>query len=192
VHRRRRRREYRYGAPGGAVRGLGDVKERTLALGSRDSGHAAILPVHFLEHEGLVEGKDYRTLRFDSDVGKHGDTGRSEVEVVRAILDGRADAGAIGSPFWKTVREERLVPEGALTEIWTSPPYNHCMFTARPDFEPELEQRFAEALSRMSFDNPRHRAVLEAEGLRRWVEPELDGYHSLREASWKQGFFKRN
>jgi len=56
----------------------------------------------------------------------------------------------------------------------------------------ELEQRFAEALSRMSFDNPRHREVLEAEGLRRWVEPELDGYHSLREASWKQGFFKRN
>ena len=25
---------------------------------------------------------------------------RSEVEVVRAVLDGRADAGAIGSPFW--------------------------------------------------------------------------------------------
>ena len=84
------------------------------------------------------------------------------------------------------------MPEGALTEIWTSPPYNHCMFTARPDFEPELEQRFAEALSRMSFDNPRHREVLEAEGLRRWVEPELGGYISLREASWKQGFFRRN
>ena len=44
----------------------------------------------------------------------------------------------------------------------------------------------------MSYDNPSHRVVLEAEGLRRWVEPELDGYHSLREASWKQGFFKRN
>ena len=85
---------------GGAVGGLADLRQRTLALGSRDSGHAAILPVHFLEREGLVEGRDYRTRRFDSDVGKHGDTGRSEVEVVRAVLDGRADAGAIGSPFW--------------------------------------------------------------------------------------------
>jgi ABC-type phosphate/phosphonate transport system substrate-binding protein len=177
---------------GGAVGGLADLRQRTLALGSRDSGHAAILPVHFLEREGLVEGRDYRTLRFDTDVGKHGDTGRSEVEVVRAVPDGRADAGAIGSPFWKTVREERLVPEGALTEIWSSPPYNHCMFTARPDFEPELERRFAEALSRMSYDNPSHRVVLEAEGLRRWVAPELGGYHSLREASERQGFFKRN
>ena len=121
---------------GGPVSGLADLKDRTLALGSRDSGHAAILPVHFLEREGLVEGQDYRTLRFNSDIGKHGDTGASEVEVVRAVLDGRADAGAIGSPFWKTVRAERLVPEGALTEIWTSPPYNHCMFTARPDLDP--------------------------------------------------------
>ena len=90
----------------------------------------------FWSAKGLVEGRDYRALRFNSDVGKHGDTGASEVEVVRAVLDGRADAGAIGSPFWKTVRAERLVPEGALTEIWTSPPYNHCMFTSRPDLDP--------------------------------------------------------
>ena len=177
-------------ATGGSLATLADLKGRTLALGSRDSGHAAILPVYFLEKEGLQEGKDYRALRFDSDLGKHGDTGTSEVEVVRAVLDGRANAGAIGSPFWKTVQVERLVPQGALTEIWSSPPYNHCMFTTRPDLDPTLQQRFAEALSAMSYDNPKHRDVLEAEGLQRWVEPHLDGYESLREASARQGFFK--
>ena len=31
---------------GGPVTKLADLKRRTLALGSRDSGHAAILPVH--------------------------------------------------------------------------------------------------------------------------------------------------
>ena len=73
---------------GGPVTGLADLKGRKLALGSRDSGHAAILPVYFLEREGMVEGKDYQSLRFNSDVGKHGDTGASESEVVRALLDG--------------------------------------------------------------------------------------------------------
>jgi phosphonate transport system substrate-binding protein len=175
---------------GGPVSGIGDLANRTLALGSRDSGHAAILPVHFLEREGLIEARDYRTLRFNSDVGKHGDTGTSEAEVLRAVLDGRADAGAIGSPFWKTVRDERLVPEGALVDIWTSQPYNHCMFTARPDLDLSLERRFADALYGMSYDNPSHRAVLNAEGLRRWVAPHLDGYDALREASARQGFFK--
>src|SRR5204862_7927274 len=109
---------------------------------------------HFLEQQDLREGVDYQTLRFNTDLGKHGDTGSSEVEVVRAVLDGRADAGAIGSPFWNTVRNQQLVPEGGLREIWSSPAYSHCMFTARPDLELELERRFAAALSAMTYDNP--------------------------------------
>ncbi len=176
---------------GGPVATVADLKDRTLAIGSRDSGHAAILPVYFLEQQGMREGSDYRTLRFDSDVGKHGDTGTSEVEVVRAVLDGRADAGAIGSPFWNTVRSEHLVPEGGLREIWSSPPYNHCMFTARPDLDLEQERRFVEALSAMSYDNPKHRAILDAEGLQRWLPPHLDGYAALRQAADQQGFFTR-
>jgi len=176
---------------GGKISVLADLKNRTLALGSRDSGHAAILPVHFLEQQGMREGRDYRTLRFDSDVGKHGDTGTSEVEVVRAVLDGRADAGAIGSPFWNTVRSERLVPEGALSEVWSSPAYNHCMFTARPDLDLDMERRFADALSAMSYDNPVHRAILDEEGLQRWLPPHLDGYDALRQGATQQGFFKQ-
>lgn len=176
---------------GGPISRLADLKDRTLALGSRDSGHAAILPVHFLEQQGLREGREYRTLRFDSDVGKHGDTGTSEVEVVRAVLDGRADAGAIGNRFWNTVRNERLAPEGALTEIWSSPAYNHCMFTARPALNLEQEHQFAEALLAMNYDNPVHRAILDAEGLQRWLTPHLDGYAALREAAAQQGFFRQ-
>ena len=179
-------------ASGGPITTLADLRNRTLALGSRDSGHAAILPVYFLEQQGMREGSDYRTLRFNTDLGKHGDTGASEVEVVRAVLDGRADAGAIGSPFWDTVRQERLVPEGALREIWSSPPYNHCMFTARPDLDPEQAHRFVEALSAMSYDNPDHRLILDDEGLKRWLPPHVDGYDALRQAAAEQGFFKSN
>ena len=176
---------------GGPISSIADLKDRTLALGSRDSGHAAILPVHFLEQQGMREGKHYRSLRFDNDVGKHGDTGTSEVEVVRAVLDGRADAGAIGSPFWNTVRSERLVPEGALREIWSSSPYNHCMFTASPHLDLDQQHRFAEALSAMSYDNPDHREILDAEGLQRWLPPHLDGYSALREAAEQQGFLRQ-
>lgn len=176
---------------GGAVTSIADLRGRRLALGSRDSGHAAILPVHFLAEQGLREGVDYETLRFNTDLGKHGDTGTSEVDVLRAVLDGRADAGAIGSPFWTAARDGKLVPAGAVTEVWSSPPYSHCMFTARPGLDPERARRFADALAAMSFENPDHRPVLEAEGLTKWVPADVGGYDSLRNACAHQGLFLR-
>jgi ABC-type phosphate/phosphonate transport system substrate-binding protein len=177
---------------GGAVSSLGDLKGRTLALGSRDSGHAAILPVHFLRQQGLEEGRDYRSLRFNTDVGKHGDTGTSELDVLRAVLDGRADAGAVGSPFWSNLQSQRLVPAGSVTDVWTSPPYSHCMFTARVGLEPDLRERFIQALLAMSFDNPAHRPILEAEGLKQWVGARVDGYASLQQACAEQRLFARS
>jgi ABC-type phosphate/phosphonate transport system substrate-binding protein len=176
---------------GGRVRSIGDLRGRVLALGSRDSGHAAILPLHFLGRQGLVEDRDFRALRFNTDVGKHGDTGTSEVNVLRAVLDGRADAGAVGSPFWSGVQSQSIAPLGALEILWTSPPYSHCMFTARVDLEPELEEPFTEALLRMSIDNPTHRPILEAEGLRRWMRADVGGYESLEQACREQGLFRR-
>lgn len=171
---------------GGPVSTLVDVRGRTLALGSRDSAHAAILPVYFLGKEGLTSDLDYKTLRFDSDVGKHGDTGTSEVDVLRAVMDGRADAGAVGSPFLERVQRDNLVPKGTIREVWQSQPFTHCVFTGRVGLGPEVIEPFANSLFQMSFENERHRPILEMEGLRRWLKPE-DGYDSLRDAAAKLG-----
>src|SRR5207253_6410081 len=109
----------------GAVPSLPSLRGKTLALGSRDSGHAHVLPVYFLRREGLWAERDYRPLRFDLDVGKHGDTGASEVEVLKAVLDGRADAGAVGEPFWGRALATGQVPRGGAEAVWTSPPFHH-------------------------------------------------------------------
>jgi len=42
---------------GGPVATLADLKNRTLALGSRDSGHAAILPVYFCSARDWLMGR---------------------------------------------------------------------------------------------------------------------------------------
>ena len=76
------------------VGSLADLRGKRLALGSADSGQAAILPVHFLQRAGIDPERDCTLLRFDLDVGKHGDTGTSELEVLRALFEGKADAGA--------------------------------------------------------------------------------------------------
>ena len=173
---------------GASVRTVSDVRGKVVALGSRDSGHATILPVHFLVQLGLREEVDYRSLRMDTDVGKHGDTGTSEQSVLASVLDGRADAGAVSNRFWDSVVAQGLVDPRAVAPIWASVPFSHCMFTARPELDPAVAEQFWECLERMDERNPGHAEILAAEGLHRWLPPTSEGYDDLRLAAAAQGF----
>src|SRR6185503_9333709 len=55
------------------IRALADLPGKTLAVGSRDSTQARILPLHFLKEAGADLSRT-RVLPFDTDFGKHGDT----------------------------------------------------------------------------------------------------------------------
>jgi phosphonate transport system substrate-binding protein len=169
---------------GSGLIGPRSLRGLRLALGSRDSPQAAILPLHFLDREGVPQ-EDLDVLRFDSDVGKHGDTGRSELDAIRAVLDDRADAAAIGISTWEAIGRDDLAP-GALEAMWTSPPYCHCNFTALGTLDGERAGAWVSRLLDMDWNDPRHRPILELEGLRRWVRPELDGYRPLFEAVEEQ------
>lgn len=174
---------------GSALQGLESLKGRRLALGSQDSAQAAILPVHYLGQAGLDADK-VTLLRINSDVGKHGDTGRSELDALRAVLEDRADAAAIGIHTWQAIGRDELMP-GAFEAFWESPTYSHCNFTALPRVSQERTDPWVEHLLAMDWDNPEHRPILEMEGLRRWVPPRLDGYRSLFDAVRAQGIGDR-
>ena len=164
---------------GEGPRDLADLAGRRLALGSRDSAQAAILPLYFLEQAG-VRPEEVELLRFDSDVGKHGDTGRSELEAMRAVRAGRADAAPVGISTWQAVDRD------GLEEFWTSPGYCHCNFTALDSLDAGKAEAWVRHLLRMDWEDPRHRPILELEGLRRWVRPELEGYRPLFQAVERQ------
>ncbi len=177
---------------GSPLSSLGELRGKTVAFGSRDSAQAAILPRHWLEAQGgLVADKDYRPLRFDIDVGKHGDTGTSELNVLHAVASGEADAGALCDATWVRVVAEGLADASACRLLWTSPPFNHCMFVALPGLPAEKGMAFRDALFSMDFNRPEHRRAMELEGLRRWLPPHLDGYGDLRMAMERQGYFER-
>jgi ABC-type phosphate/phosphonate transport system substrate-binding protein len=157
---------------------LADLEGKTLAVGSRDSTQARILPLHFLAQEG-VPLERVRILPFDTDLGKHGDTGTSELDVLAALADGRAQAGTVGDLVWVGEQAQGRVDPARLAVLWTTPPFDHCMFDALASFPEAKAQAFWGVLDRMSFEDPRHRRLLELEGLRRWMPPREEGYSSL-------------
>jgi phosphonate transport system substrate-binding protein len=163
------------------IKSIQDLAGRTLAVGSRDSTQARILPLQFLRKAGLDPGK-VKLLAFDTDVGKHGDTGTSELEVLRALHDGRADAGALGDLIWVNEQAAGRVDAAKVEVLWTTPPFDHCMFDAVPGASKEKLDRFQKGLFSMKWENPKHRRVLELEGLKMWMPPREEGYASLHEA----------
>jgi phosphonate transport system substrate-binding protein len=155
--------------------GLASLRGKRVALGSRDSGQARILPLKFLADEGLTES-DVSLVLFDSDVGKHGDTGRSELDAMRAVLDDEADVAALGITTWQQLQQAGDI---GLSEVWVSGEYSHCNFTALDALDAERSAAWVASLMAMDWDNPAHRPILEMEGLRAWVPPVMEGYDSL-------------
>jgi ABC-type phosphate/phosphonate transport system substrate-binding protein len=160
------------------LRRLADLQNATVAVGSRDSVQARILPLYHLQKEGLDLAR-LKLLKFDTDLGKHGDTGTSELDVLAALHDGRAQAGTVGDLVWVTEQSAGRIDSGKVEVLWTTPEFNHCMFDALPTLSPEKVEGFQRALFGMRWDNPAHRRLLELEGLREWVAPREEGYRDL-------------
>ena len=165
-----------------------DIRGRTARAGQRRLGaggdHAAPLP----DPTGAgVRATTSTLLRFNTDVGKHGDTGRSEREALAAVLDGRADVAAVGAASWDVFVRTGEVPPGELAPFWTSPPYSHCNFTAMTVAGRRGRGRMGRAPPHDDVDDPEHRRILELEGLHEWLGPNLDGYADVFAAVEEQG-----
>jgi ABC-type phosphate/phosphonate transport system substrate-binding protein len=168
------------------IRGPRDLGGKTLAVGSRDSTQARILPLYFLEEEGAPLDS-CRILVFDTDLGKHGDTGTSELDVLAALHEGRAQAGTVGDLVWAAEQAAGRVDPARLEAVWSTPPFDHCMFDALPTLHPEAGAAFWQTLFAMSWEVAAHRRILELEGLRKWMPPREEGYESLRAALNRSG-----
>jgi ABC-type phosphate/phosphonate transport system substrate-binding protein len=171
---------------GRGLKGLDSLRGTRVALGSRDSAQARILPIHFLARAG-IGSEDVDLVLFDSDVGKHGDTGRSDLDALRAVADDDADVAAVGSNTWQSLGAAGDAAVADFEVVWASEDYCHCNFTALPTLGPDRAEPWVEHLLAMDWGDPAHRRILELEGLREWRRPQLEGYASLIEAMDAQG-----
>ena len=172
------------------VRSPADLRRKRVALGSADSAQAAIMPLQYLHQAGLDPRRDCTLVRFDLDVGKHGDTGTSELEVLRALSENRADAGFLGHATWHIQVGKGAIDQAMIQCVWRSQGYCHCNFTVLADFPEDLGRRWTESLLAMRFEDPCWRPLMEMEGLRRWIAVStetLEGYRVLLEAIEQQG-----
>ncbi len=176
-----------------------------------DSAQAAIMGLYYLNKEKanleIIEFnspdecgrgkrdklKNISLIRHNSDVGKYGDTGRSEFDILEGIKKGELDAGSIGSSTWIRILEEGSYPE--IESFWSSPSYCHCNFSVLVSLENSLANRFCEMLLSQNDkkNDPIINKMMKMEGLNKWVKVssnELNGYNEIYKAMEMQNLLE--
>jgi ABC-type phosphate/phosphonate transport system substrate-binding protein len=173
----------------GPVRTIADLRGRTIAFGACDSPQATLIPKEHLRLQGLAED-DYQTRHFDLGVGMHGDHIGGELEAFRCLQRDEAAASCLIDLNWKSWTADGTIDPTRFRIISTTGNYDHCVFTVKSDFPAERQKCFLEALMAMDYANPKHREMMDLEGLKRWEPGRISGFQLLTAACIRQNFFE--
>ncbi len=170
-------------------RTVADLRGLTVATGARDSPQATLLPLHHLAQAGLVAQRDFRVKRHDVLVGKHGDHVGGELEALRELLAGTADAAAVLDLNWALWSADGTTDPARVRVLTTTAPFDHCNFTAAAALDPARAEQWTRVLLSMDYADPEHREMMDLEGLKAWLPGRTSGYAALEAATVEQDFF---
>ncbi len=174
---------------GGPVRTLADLKGKVVGFGAYDSPQATMIPMTHLEEHGLHTGRDYDACRFDVLVGLHGDHIGGELDAFRALERGEVHASAMLDLNWERWSADGTIDPKVYGILATTPRFDHCVFTVRQDFPADREKQIVELLLSMSYEDPRHREMMDMEGLRAWLPGRTTGFGPLSQAVHRLDYF---
>src|SRR5712692_1743270 len=158
-----------------------DLKGKRVALGSRGSMQAGLLPYYFLQQLGLQPSHDLAVCSFYDE--RQGNARSDERDVVERVGRKEYDAGAVSQRTIEALQAEGTLAPDNLRIIWSSPGYSHCCFTAHSDMDPELVRKITQAFVAIDAHDPAGKAVLEGEGCNCFVPGITTGWETLEKAA---------
>lgn len=162
------------------IESLGDLRGKRLVLGSEQAAEATILPRYFLQSEGINFEK-LTVVSLDGEVDGAGNPCASPWHVISALEAGRGEAGIVTAEAWKDFQAD-LGRRENLREVWTSPAFSHCVFTASADFDRARAAKFIELMTAMKPSDASCAEVLRLEGAAAWLPGSPEGFETLIEA----------
>jgi ABC-type phosphate/phosphonate transport system substrate-binding protein len=176
-------------APITTVTGL---RGKVVAVGAIDSPQATLIPLNELRAQGVTPGIDVEVQRHDVLGGKHGDHIGGELDAIRALLVGIADAACLIKGNYAAWLADSTIPSGTTRVLAETSAYDHCNVTVGPNAPEPLVARFYALLMAMSYDDPKVRPLMELEGLTAWRDGRLEGYRPLETAVDAAGFYDQD
>ena len=167
--------------PSSGITTVQDLKGKRVALGSRGSMQAGLLPYYFLQQLGLNPAHDLAVCSFYDE--RQGSSDWDERDVVERVGRQEYDAGAVSQRTIEVLQAAGTVAPDGLRIIWSSPGYSHCCFTAHSDMDPVLVQKITQAFVAIDARDPAGKAVLEGEACKAFIPGITTGWETVEKAA---------
>lgn len=165
---------------GTGIKALADLKGKSFAFGSVSSTSGHLMPRYFLLQNGLVPERDFKNVAFS---GAHDAT-------ALWVESGKVDAGALNFLVWEKLVQNKKVDLSKVTVFWTTPPYVDYVWAVRGDLDPALVGKITEALTKLRYDNPEHRKLLDLHRTKNYVRVKAEDFKPIEEAALAAGLLR--
>ena len=163
-----------------SIKGLADLKGKTLSFGSQSSTSGHLMPRSYLLAAGLDPDKDFRRVGYS---GAHDAT-------VAAVASGKVDAGALNISVWEKLVADKKVDPATVRVFYTTPAYYDYNWTVHADMPAALREKLTKAMLDLSPATPEGKQVLELQRATRFIPTRVENYKGIETAARSAGLLK--
>ena len=162
------------------IKTVADLKGHTFAFGSPSSTSGSLMPRFFLQQQGLVPERDFKTVAYS---GAHDAT-------VAFVASGRADAGALNTSVLDKLVEQHNPNAEKVRVLAVTPPFFDYNWTVRPGLDPALTKKLTDAFLALDPSKPADKEILDLQRASKFIPTKPSNYDGIEAAGKSAGLIK--
>ena len=162
------------------VKSVAELKGHTFVFGAPSSTSGSLMPRFFLQQQGIVPERDFKTVAFS---GAHDAT-------VAFVASGRAEAGVLNASVMDKLVEAKNPNAEKVRVLATTPPFFDYNWTVRPGLDPALTKKLTDAFLALDPARPADKEILDLQRASRFIPTKASNYDGIEAAGRSAGLIK--
>ena len=162
------------------IKSIAELKGHTFVFGAPSSTSGSLMPRFFLQQQGIVPERDFKTVAFS---GAHDAT-------VAFVASGRAEAGVLNASVMDKLVEAKNPNAEKVRVLATTPPFYDYNWTVRPGLDPALARKLTDAFLALDPAKPADKDILDLQRASKFIPTKASNYDGIEAAGKSAGLIK--
>ena len=162
------------------IKTVAELKGHTFAFGAPSSTSGSLMPRYYLQQQGIVPERDFKTVAFS---GAHDAT-------VAFVASGRAEAGVLNASVMDKLVEAKNPNAEKVRVLATTPPFFDYNWTVRPGLDPAVTKKLTDAFLALDASKPADKEILDLQRATKFIPTKASNYEGIEAAGKSAGLIK--